>query len=187
MRSLKLTLPPDDPAWKEIRSASEIAVALAWRALCRRALGGPSPALKRDRLTALTCTRNLAVVLARSSRFPESLQLFRQAASLAPRDPALRLYEGRTLFWSRPKGAEQALRGILADGLNPGDQAMLWSVLTQANSRFETGSERRSAVKLTHQRFLDVVAGANVKDLPDIVDLSLEPPPKKGSEEGPGR
>jgi tetratricopeptide (TPR) repeat protein len=187
MRSLKLTLPNGDPAWANLRSTSEIAVALAWRSLCRRELGGPSAALKRDRLTALTCTRNLAVVLARSLRFPESLQLFRQAAWLAPRDPTLRLYEGRTLFWSRPEGAAQALRGTLADGLDPGDQAMLWSVLAQANARFEAADKRRSAVRLAHNRFLDTVAGADAEDLPDIVDLSLETPPDGASREEPGR
>jgi tetratricopeptide (TPR) repeat protein len=185
-RSLKLTLPHGDPAWKDIRSTGEIAVALAWRALCRRALGGPSAALKRDRLTALTCTRNLAVVLARSLHFPQSLQLFRQAAWLAPRDPANRLYEGRTLFWSRPQDAEKALRGILADGLNPADQALLWSVLAQSNARFGASDKRRSAVRLAHSRFLDAVTGANAEDLPEIVDLSLERSPVGPSQEGAG-
>jgi tetratricopeptide (TPR) repeat protein len=182
LRGLELTLPHRDAAWKEVRAVSEIAVALAWRSLCRRALGGPSPALKSARVTALTCTRNLAVVLARESRFPHSLQLFRQAGWLAPRDSTLRLYEGRTLFWSRPEGAAKALQGTFADGLEPEDQALLWSVLAQAHARSAARAERRSLV-LAHRRFLDVIAGAKAEDLPKLADLSLEEPPERAFEQ----
>ncbi|HVR09336.1 MAG TPA: tetratricopeptide repeat protein [Thermoanaerobaculia bacterium] len=187
MRSLKLTLRHGDPAWRKIRATSEIAVALAWRTLCRRALRGPSAVLKRDRLTALTCTRNLAVVLARSSRFPSSLQLFRQAAWLAPRDPSPQVYEGRTFFWSHPQSAPQALRGVFADGLAAADQAMLWSVLAQADARFAPSAYRRTLVRLAHTRFLDVIAGADAESLADIADLSLEEPPVGVAEEEPWR
>jgi tetratricopeptide (TPR) repeat protein len=184
-RSLKLTLPHGDPAWDRIRTPGEIAVALAWRTLCCRALGGPSAALERDRTTALLCTRNLAVVLARAARFPYSMQLFRQAAWLAPRDPALLLYEGRTLFWNGQSGAAKALEGILADGLLAGDQALLWSVLAQAQPRSEEGAAGRSLARHAHVRFLDVAAGAPADDLADIVDLSLEaPPPQRAAKRG---
>ena len=184
-RRLELTLPHGDLAWNKVRATSEIAVALAWRTLCRRALGGPSAALKRDRLTALTCTRNLAVVAARSSRFPSSLQLFRQAAWLAPRDPSLQVYEGRTFFWSNAESAPRALRGIFADGLSAADQAMLWSVLAQADARFAPAADRRTLVRLAHTRFLDVVAGSSFENLADLADLSLEEPPEKASEAAP--
>jgi tetratricopeptide (TPR) repeat protein len=176
-QGIELALQGDDPAWNSVRSASEIAVALAWRALCWRALAGPSAALKRDSLTALTCTRNLAVVAARSARLPKSLQLFQQAAWLAPRDPVLQVYEGRTFFWSEKPCALGALRGIFADGLEAGDQAMLWSVLAQADARFAPLDERPTRHRLTHTRFLDVIAEANVEDLVKIADLSLEKPP----------
>lgn len=179
-RQLKLTLPHGDSAWDAVRAPGEIAVALAWRALCRRALGGPSAALLRDKTTALLCTRNLAVVLGRASRFPRSLQLFRQAAWLAPRDPVLQLYEGRTLFWNgRRSDAAKALHGILADGLPPNDQALLWSVLAQAQARAGLDAACRPSGRLAHIRFLDVAAGASADEISDIVDLSLEAPPDR--------
>jgi tetratricopeptide (TPR) repeat protein len=210
MRDLKLTLPHGDPAWGDVRRPGEVAVALAWRALCGRALSGSLTARERDQLTALTCTRNLAVTFARSAPCPDgrqllhSLQLFRQAAWLSPHDSALQLYEGRTFFWSGAESALSSLRGIFADGLSAADQAMLWSVLAQADACFahrvkcrrpmvwhaDTRSvlsqvdalhaaraERRTLVRLAHARFLDVVAGASFEDLADIADLSLEEPP----------
>jgi len=182
LQKLKLTLGHDDPAWKEIRARSEIGVALAWRALCHRALAGSSTALQRERTTALLCTRNLAVVLARTSQFPHSLQLIRQAAWLAPRDPVLRLYEGRTLFWNQQRDAAKALGGILADGLLPSDQALLWSVLAQTQATGADAAHRASA-QLARIRFLDVAADAKVDDLPEIVRLSLETPPDRASQQ----
>lgn len=183
-RRLKVALPYGDLAWRWIREPSEIAVALAWRALCRSALGGPSAVLQRDRTTALLCTRNLAVTLARALQFPRSLQLFRQAAWIAPRDPALQLYEGRTLFWSGQKDAMKALRGILPDGLLPDDQALLWSVVAQAHARSGADAEDSDYGRLAHVHFLDVATGASADDLPRIVDLSLEEPPGRAPQGG---
>jgi len=175
----KVTLPPQSPAWREILELSEIAVALSWRALCLRALAGrPSAILEKEKATVFLCTRNLAVVLARSARIPAGRQVFQQAAWLAPHDPDLRLYEGRTLFWSGEiDDAARVLEGVFADGMNAEGQGLLWSVLAQVQARTGLSPEQREGLRLAHSRFLDLAAGASAKELDRLIELSLEPPP----------
>ena len=180
LENFKVTLPPDHPAWTEICAKSEIAVALAWRSLCRQTLQGPQAAVQRELTTALLCTRNLAVVLTRAERYRDSMRLFRQAASLAPHDPGLRVFEGRTLFWTRRwEGAEAALEGTFDEGLEADDRGLLWSTLAQVHARSGPEPARRDSVRLAHQRFLDLAAGASPEELSKFMDFSLEAPPQE--------
>ncbi len=176
---LKVTLPPQHSAWREVLELSEIAVALSWRTLCRRTLAGrSSAALERDKATVFLCTRNLAVVLARSARIPASRQVFRQAAWLAPHDPDLRLYEGRTLFWKgETDNAARVLEGVFADGMDIESQGLLWSVLAQTQARTRPTSVHREGLRIAHSRFLDLAAGASAKELDRMIEVSLEEPP----------
>ena len=173
------SLPSTDSAWSDIQELSEIATALAWRSLCRQALAGKLAAFQREKATAFTCIRNLAVVLARRGRFAQSRQVFRQAAWLSPHDPLLRLFEGRTLFWSHHvKEAEDALRGVFADGMTPVYQGLLWSVLTQVHAHSRGVEERRERMRIAHRRFLDIAARVNGEDLSELIKLGLEAPDK---------
>src|ERR1700687_793781 len=106
---------------------------------------------------------------------------FPTACSLSGRPPGW-LYEGRTLFWNQQRDAAKALGGILADGLLPSDQALLWSVLAQTQATGADAAHRASA-QLARIRFLDVAADAKVDDLPEIVRLSLETPPDRASQQ----
>jgi tetratricopeptide (TPR) repeat protein len=183
LAGVRVAPPPDHRSWKEIREMSEIAVALAWRALCRRVATGGMPAAL-EKATAFACARNLAVVLARSSRFPKSRQVFRQAAWLEPHDPDLRLYEGRTLFWDGTlKDSARALEGVFADGMDVEGRGLLWSVLAQVQARSGPIERRRDGVQLAHSRFLDLAAGASAEELTHLIELSLEPPPGRASQE----
>jgi len=184
---VRVALPPGDPVWKEILEMSEIAVALAWRSLCRWAWNRTPAALAEERACAFLCTRNLAVVLTRAGlRFAESRQVFQQAARLSPHDPNLRLYEGRTLLWSRRwKNAAQLLGGVFEDGLltedglpDTTDRGLLWSTLAQAQARTGPEGTRTDAVRLAHNRFLDVAARASAEELQDLLDFGLEAPPR---------
>jgi predicted Zn-dependent protease len=178
-----IPLPSTDPAWQEIHELSEISTALAWRALCRRTLAGRPAALQREQATAFTCARNLAVVLARRDRFAESLQVFRQAAWLAPHDLHLRLFEGRTLFWNRAvEDAAKALEGVFAEGMEAAYQGLLWSVLAQVQARSGPAEERRERMRIAHRRFLDIAARANGEDLASLIKLGLESPDKTSQE-----
>jgi len=179
LAGLKVTLPPQHSAWLEVLELSEIAVALSWRTLCRRTLAGrPSAALEKEKATVFLCTRNLAVVLARSARIPASRQVFRQAAWLAPHDPDLRLYEGRTLFWNgETDDAARVLEGVFADGMDIESQGLLWSVLAQTQARTRPSPEHHEGLRITHSRFLDLAAGASAKELDRMIELSLEAPP----------
>jgi len=181
-RNLKTTLPPADPIWKEVLEMSEIGTALAWRALCREALRGPSATLETRKLTAFLCARNLAVHLARGGlRYGDSLQVFRQAAWLSPYDTVLRLYEGRTLLWRRQwKEAAAALKGVFEDGLNDAeDRGLLWSSLAQTEAHSGSEKERDNTSRLAHDRFLDLVAGATSEELKELLGLGLEKPPSR--------
>lgn len=181
----KVAPPGSHPSWKEVREASEIAVALAWRALCRRALAGPPTELRREKDRAFLCTRNLAVVLSRSHRFKESRKVFRQAAWLVPHDPRLRLYEGRTLIWDHSiEDAAKVLEGVFADGMSDSDRGLLWSILSQVHARTGPVEKRREEVRLAHNRFLDAASGVSVKELREFAKLSLEPPPDEALPEG---
>ena len=165
--------PPDHPVWKEIRPMSEIAVALAWRSLCRQAWSGSSPALEKSKSTAYLCTRNLAVILTRAGCGIEvSRPVFRQAAWLAPFDPALRLFEGRALFWAgHEEAAAESLEGVFADGLPSDRRGLLWRLLGQVRS----GPQETR--RLAHHRFLDVAAGAGADELRRLMRFSLEAQP----------
>jgi tetratricopeptide (TPR) repeat protein len=175
----RVALPPSHRSWSEVRERSEIAVALAWRSMCRRAWHGPSADLEKIKSAAFLCTRDLAVVLTRAgSRFEDSRQIFRQAAWLYPYDPDLRLYEGRALLWSRKwKSAAEALEGVLEEGLESPHQGLLWSTLAQAAARVGPWETRSEAIRLAHSRFLDLAATANPEDLEKIINFSLEPSP----------
>ncbi len=177
-------LPSTDSAWPEIQELNEIATALAWRSLCRQALAGKPAAVQRERTTAFTCIRNLAVVLARRSRFAESRQVFRQAAWLVPHDPDLRLFEGRTLFWDGAReDAAQAVEGIFAGGMSPVYQGLLWSVLAQLRGRSALSEERSQKMRIAHRRFLDIAARVNGESLSELVKLGLESPDRTFPEE----
>jgi tetratricopeptide (TPR) repeat protein len=179
----QVPLPPTDPAWEDIQELSEISTALAWRSLCRQALAGKPAAVQRERATAFTCVRNLAVVLARRSRFAESRQVFRQAAWLAPHDPDLRLFEGRTLFWDgAPEDAAQAVEGIFAGGMSPVYQGLLWSVLAQLRGRSAPSEERSQKMRIAHRRFLDIAARVDGENLSELIKLGLESPDKTSPE-----
>lgn len=177
---VKVALPPVHSAWTDILEMTEIAVALAWRALCQQALRGSSEALQKETDTAFLCTRNLAILRARVAHYPESERLFQQAAWLAPHDPDLRLYEGRTLFWKENwDGAANILEGVLDDGLAAQGRGLLWSLLARTRANSSPGTDRRDAVRLAHNRFLDLAADASAEDLQKFLDFSLELPPSK--------
>lgn len=173
-------LPRGDRFWKDIREWREIAVALAWRNLCRRALRGPSPLLEKARATAFLCTRNLAVVLSRATVHDDvSPQVFRQAAWLAPHDPDLRLFEGRSHVWSKSwQNAAKALEGTFEEGLPDfEDRGLLWHLMAQVRTHVAPEEARRDTVRLAHQRFLDLAATATVQELRALLKVSLEAPP----------
>jgi tetratricopeptide (TPR) repeat protein len=182
-KSDKTPLPSTDPAWEEIQELSEIATALAWRSLCRQALAGKPAAFQQDKATAFTCIRNLAVVLARRGRFAESRQVFRQAAWLAPHDPDLRLFEGRTLFWDgAPEDAVQAVEGVFAGGMTPVYQGLLWSVLAQLRGLSSPPEERSQKMRIAHRRFLDIAARVDGENLSELIKLGLESPDRTSPE-----
>lgn len=176
----EVALEPSHPGWTQIRERKEIAVALAWRALCREALRGPSPAIQSEMTTALLCTRNLAVVLTRLGLYQESQRVFQQATWLAPHDPYVGLYEGRTHFWTRSwRRAKSALGGAFDEGLAARDRGLLWSTLAQAHAASEPEAADLGSLRSAHQRFLDLVADASPADLRQVVEFSLEAPPRE--------
>lgn len=183
-------------AWKDILEMREISVALAWRALCGRELRGEPSINQKD--TAFLCTLNLAIVLVRTTKYDEALRLFQQAAWLAPHDYALRLNEGRSLFWRKDqKGgqnnpvtalddARNVLEGVFDGGLEIQDRGFLWSTVAYVFSRsaqHQEGDYRQkaygNAARIAHNRFLDLASGASPKDLKKIIDFTLEQSPSK--------
>jgi len=183
-------LAPHHPAWQEILERSEIAGALAWRALCHQLLRGSSTALPAtepttEQTTAYLCVRNLAVVLTRSGCpgcQERSEQIFRQAAWIAPHDPNPRLYEARTLFWNQKDSAPAALEGVFDDGLEGiEDRGLLWSMSAQVHAPAVDGESGRHA-RLAVRRFLDLAATTEDEELENLLKVSLEEPPEQPGE-----
>ena len=172
-------LPPAHRAWNDIQERSEIAGALAWRALCRQLVRGSAMALQTpEQANAYLCVRNLAVVLTRSGRQERSEQVFRQAAWIAPHDPNPRLYEGRTLFWNQRESAMAALEGVFDDGLvEVADRGLLWALSAQLHSHSADAEDSRNA-RFAVRRFLDLAATMEEQDLKKLLDFSLEEPPQ---------
>ncbi len=166
--------------WQPIVEMREIAVALSWRALCGRALRGQSPALDESKNVAYFCARNLGVVLTYVQCVPDTSawanRLFRQAESIASR-PELTLNIGRAHYrsqaWSQ---AYDALHGVFADGLEPREKGLLWSVVARLDASTELGSPDRDKARLAHQRFLDLIASTDPENLDVICRYGLEEP-----------
>ncbi|HYI96506.1 MAG TPA: hypothetical protein VEX68_23390, partial [Bryobacteraceae bacterium] len=78
--------------WKYVLECSEIATAMAWRALCRSAWTGKIDEKTLD--TAITCSRNLALVcnVTGEIHFRLRLKIYRQAIRLATNDSSLHRY-----------------------------------------------------------------------------------------------
>ena len=172
-RGIKVSLKPDAKEWKEIIEAREVGVALAWRALCRSMVSGPSPVLQRQKETAFSCTLNLAVVRGRMAKYDESERLLHQLVLLYPNDPELRYRLGRTLFWKGDERSRVALEGLFDDDFNNTDRGVRWSTLTRAY--IESGDLKAAQQALT--RFLDVAAASTGEDLKNLIDDLQSPDP----------
>ncbi len=160
----RLASRPEDPVWEEVLPFREMAVALAWRELCRSALSGPGPILAREQGTAALCTRNLAMILSRMGRHEESRLVVRQAIALAAHDPELRFVLGRILYLGKQwSAAKDALIGGLDDSTTVLiERTLKWATLTQVYKQKGSPAEARTALK----RLLDQTASiANPKGL----------------------
>lgn len=121
-----IDLPPGDPAWREVIELREIALALAWRALCRAELR-PGRALRSTAVErAGLCAMNLAVAYAMNDCLKRSRRVFQQALRLVPNDSTLSFELGKTLYRSQCWGeAVERLGQVFGPALSNIDRAVL--------------------------------------------------------------
>ncbi|HEY7863936.1 MAG TPA: tetratricopeptide repeat protein, partial [Thermoanaerobaculia bacterium] len=126
--------------------ALRVCAALSWRRMCRYALTGAPPSADEARMVALLCLENLGEIYFEQGEMAKSVAVLREARSLEPRKPTVRLALGKSLALTASEGvtrqarlrrlveARDELYEVHGDGLPLDQRATRWAWLLAIHS-----------------------------------------------------